>query len=40
MAEHTVTVENTLSTLLNEKKYTTIRDILVTMNPADISAVF
>ena len=40
MAEHTVTVENTLSTLLNEKKYTTIRDILVTMNPADIAAVF
>ena len=40
MAEHTVTVENTLQTLLNEKKYTTIRDILVTMNPADIAAVF
>ena len=40
MAEHSVTVENTLSTLLSEKKYTTIRDILVTMNPADIAAVF
>ena len=40
MAEHSVTVENTLQTLLNEKKYTTIRDILITMNPADIAAVF
>ena len=40
MAEHSVTVENTLSTLLSDKKYTTIRDILVTMNPADIAAVF
>ena len=40
MADHSVTVENTLQTLLAEKKYTTIRDILVTMNPADIAAVF
>ena len=40
MAEHSVTVENTLQTLLSDKKYTTIRDILVTMNPADIAAVF
>ncbi len=40
MAEHSVTVENTLQTLLADKKYSTIRDILVTMNPADIAAVF
>ena len=40
MAEHSVTVENTLQTLLSDKKYSTIRDILVTMNPADIAAVF
>ncbi len=40
MAEHSVTVENTLQTLLAEKKYSTIRDILITMNPADIAAVF
>lgn len=40
MAEHNVTVENTLQVLLSEKKYTTIRDILITMNPADIAAVF
>ena len=40
MADHSVTVENTLQALLNDKKYSTIRDILVTMNPADIAAVF
>ncbi len=40
MAEHSVTVENTLQLLLSEKKYSTIRDILITMNPADIAAVF
>ena len=40
MAEHSVTVENTLQALLSEKKYSTIRDILITMNPQDIAAVF
>ena len=40
MADHSVTMENTLSTLLSDKKYATIRDVLVTMNPADIAAVF
>ena len=40
MTEHNVTVENTLQVLLKEKKYTTVRDILITMNPADIAAVF
>ena len=40
MADHSVTMESTLSTLLTDKKYSTIRDILVTMNPADIAAVF
>ena len=40
MAEHNVTMEGTLQALLSDKKYTTIRDILVTMNPADIAAVF
>ena len=40
MAEHSVTVEATLEALLNEKKYSTLKDILVTMNPADIAAVF
>ena len=40
MAEHHVTVESTLELLLEEKKYATLRDILVTMNPADIAGVF
>ena len=40
MAEHNVTVESTLDALLTEKKYPTIRDILITMNPADIASVF
>ena len=40
MAEHSVTVKSTLDALLTEKKYSTIRDILITMNPADIASVF
>ena len=40
MAEHSVTVDSTLDALLTEKKYSTIRDILITMNPADIASVF
>ncbi len=39
MAEHSVTVESTLQRLLEEKKYPTIRDILITMNPSDIASV-
>ena len=35
-----VTVEQTLGKLLQEKRYSAIRDVLVTMNPADIAAVF
>lgn len=40
MAEHNVTVESTLTVLLSEKKYATIRDILITMNPSDIASIF
>ncbi len=40
MAEHNVSVANTLEALLAEKKYSTVRDILVTMNPADIAWIF
>ncbi len=40
MVEHNVTVETTLQALLAEKKYTTIRDVLVTMNAPDVAAVF
>ena len=40
MAEHTVTMESTLKKLLEEKKYATLKDVLVTMNPADVAAIF
>ncbi len=38
MAVKTATFEKTIRALLDEKKYLTIRDILVTMEPADIAA--
>ncbi len=40
MAVHSVTVEKTIRSLLDSKKYQTLKDILVTMEPADIAAVF
>ena len=40
MAERFEIVEKTLLTLLDDKKYSTLRDILITMNPSDIAAVF
>ncbi|MBQ7246804.1 MAG: magnesium transporter [Lachnospiraceae bacterium] len=41
MAERSaVTIAGTLEVLLGEKKYSTIRDILVTMNPSDVAGVF
>ena len=40
MAEHNFSVEKTLGLLLDEKKYHSLRDILSTMNPADIAAIF
>ena len=40
MAEHNISVANTLVVLLTEKKYATVRDILITMNPADIAWIF
>ncbi len=40
MAERFEIVEKALLMLLGEKKYTTLRDILVTMNPSDIAALF
>lgn len=39
MAEHNVTVETMLKSLLDEKKYSSIKDILVTMNGADIASI-
>ncbi len=38
MTERFEIVEKALATMLEEKKYATLRDILVTMNPADIAA--
>ena len=40
MTEYSVTVDKTLEKLLEEKKYSTIKDVLITMNPADIALVF
>jgi len=40
MVDRTVILENTISALVENKRYTTLRDILVTMNPADVAAVF
>ena len=39
MAEHFVTVEDTLRLLLEKKRYTSLKDILATMNGADIASV-
>ena len=40
MAERFEIVEKAILALLNDKKYTTLRDILVTMNPSDIAPLF
>ena len=40
MSERFEIVEKALIGMLSDKKYKTLRDILVTMNPADIAAVF
>jgi len=39
MAVHAVTVEKTIRALLAEKKYQSLKDILITLEPADIAAV-
>ena len=40
MAESNFSLQKTLTMLLDEKKYHSLRDILSTMNPADIAAIF
>ncbi len=40
MAERTISMDQTVLTLVQQKKYATLRDILVTMIPADIAALF
>ncbi len=38
MAEKTATLEETLAALVEGKKYATLRDVMATMNPADVAA--
>ena len=40
MERNPVSFQDTITSLLERKKYTTLRDILTTMNPADIAALF
>ena len=40
MTEHKVTMESTLKALLEKKKCSTLKDILVTMNPSDVAELF
>ncbi len=40
MAEYNFSIASTLTTLISERKYSTVRDILVTMNPSDIAYIF
>ena len=40
MEQHNVSVEDTLKTLVKNKKYSTVKDVLATMNPSDIAAIF
>ena len=40
MLDHNTFVEKTLLRLLEQKKYGSLRDILATMNPADLAAIF
>ena len=40
MAERFEIVEKALLAMLEEKKYSTLRDILVTMNPSDVAGLF
>ncbi len=40
MAERIATLETTITALTEQKKYPALRDILVTMNPADIAILF
>ena len=40
MAERFEIVEKALLKMLDEKKYASLRDILVTMNPSDVAGLF
>jgi magnesium transporter len=40
MSEKTYSLELTIRTLLANKRYSSIKDILITLNAADIAAIF
>lgn len=40
MADRVVNIEDTLTALVKDKKYSVLREVLATMNPADIAVVF
>ena len=40
MSEKTYSLEMTIRSLLGNKRYSTIKDILITLNAADIAAIF
>ena len=40
MADHLAILSQSILSLLEEKKYSSLRDILTTMNPSDIAALF
>ena len=40
MAENKLSMESTLKVLTEQKKYATLKDILVTMNPSDVAELF
>ena len=40
MTERFELVQKALLTMLEDKKYATLRDILVTMNPSDVAGLF
>ena len=39
MAERSATLTGTVETLLEGKKYSTIKDVLITMEPADVAGI-
>ena len=40
METNVISLQETIKNLLKNKKYATLRDILTTMNPVDIAAIF
>ncbi len=37
MEENSINIEKTVAALLEQKKYFTLRDVFITLNPADIA---